>query len=164
MQEEDLEEFVREGIKAEEELIWFGRPNFFSILSNEFASTMTRKFLILVGVVAFLNILVHYLYGFSIIMGILFIIAFGAAILRFAWIYYLARRLTYAITSKRLVYLLESGRPIEYKTYDLSTIGSTSLIDADNGLSHLMLTDLKDALYGLEDGVNAEKALLQLVD
>ncbi len=107
-------------------------------------------------------LLVLALSGISTLLVILCLVALGAVILRLAWIYYLARRLTYAITSSRLLYLLEAGRPIEYKSFSLSVIKKVKRVDHADGTSDLFLPEQKEAMIGIADGALAEQSIRAL--
>ena len=159
LHKEDLEEFVLAGMRSDEELIWFGRPSFGGVWRYEFASALTRVFLIVAGLLGLLTIVVFAFSGISTLLVILFLVSLGSVILRLAWIYYLGRRLTYAITSSRLLYLLEAGRPIEYKSYLLSGIKRIDRVDHADGSCDLLLPEQKDALYGIAEGALVEKSL-----
>ncbi|MEH6630910.1 MAG: hypothetical protein V7776_08795 [Halopseudomonas aestusnigri] len=159
MHKEDLEEFVLAGIRSDEDLKWFGRPRFDTICRNEFSSRLTKVFLTLAGGLGLLCAMSVVFSIFSTVIVIVFFVSLGALTLRLAWIYYLGRRLNYAITSSRLLYLLEAGRPIEYKSYSLSDIKRIERVDRLDGSSDIRLPEQNDILYGVDEPEVVEQLL-----
>lgn len=152
MHEDDLKEFVQAGIRADEDPLWFGQPQFSSIWQREYTSRVTRL-LLLCGILAVvLNIVAFLFFGLSTILNIFLIIALGVVTLRLCWIYYLGRRLVYVLTSKRLVFFLESAKPIEYKSFFLSKLDKPELVKGSDGYDDVVLSDLGDGLWGVPDG------------
>ncbi|WP_419905575.1 hypothetical protein [Kiloniella sp.] len=164
LRKEDLEEFVLAGIKSDEELKWFSRPDFIAIWRNEFSAALTKIFLIIAAVLGLFSVITLVFFKISTILVIAFAVSLGAIIFRLGWIYYLSRRLTYVITSSRLLFLLEAGRPIEYKSYLLSMIKKTVRVDHPGGSSDLLLPEQSDALYGVSNGELAEQLLSKIND
>ncbi|MFD2206245.1 hypothetical protein [Kiloniella antarctica] len=162
LHKDDLEEFVLEGINTDEELRWFERPNFGAIWRAEFQSSLTKGFLFLAGFSGILYALSLVFSIFATVFALLFITALGAVILRLSWIYYLGRRLSYVITSKRLLYLLEVGRPIEYKSYFLSEINIVERQDLPDGSAAILLPEQDDGLYGLDEAGTVEQLLCKV--
>ncbi|WP_085909413.1 hypothetical protein [Kiloniella majae] len=152
MHEDDLKEFVQAGVRADEEPLWFGQPQFSRIWQREYRSRITKLFLLAAVLAVLLNIITVTFFGLSTILNIVLIVAIGSVILRFCWIYYLGRRLVYVLTSKRLVFFLESAKPIEYKSFPLDKLGEPKLARGTDGYDDLALPNIKDGLLGVLDG------------
>ncbi|WP_085905280.1 hypothetical protein [Kiloniella majae] len=161
MHEDDLKEFVQAGVRADEELLWFGQPQFSRIWQREYRSRITKLFLLAAVLAVLLNIITFTFFGLSTILNIVLIVAIGGVILRFCWIYYLGRRLVYVLTSKRLVFFLESAKPIEYKSFPLDKLGEPKLARGTDGYDDVFFSDVKEVVFGISKGGYFESVLLR---
>ncbi|KLN60564.1 hypothetical protein WH96_12780 [Kiloniella spongiae] len=151
MHEDDLREFVQAGIREDEEPLWFAQPQFSRIWQREYTSPITKFFLFVGLLTILLNIVALIFFSLSTILNIFLIVALGGVILRFCWIYYLGRRLVYVLTSKRLVFFLESAKPIEYKSFSLDKLGEPRLVRGNDDYDDVIFPALKDGLFGVLD-------------
>ncbi|WP_120497016.1 hypothetical protein [Kiloniella sp. EL199] len=160
MHEDDLKEFVQAGIRADEEPLWYAQPKFSRIWQRETTSPVTKIFL-LGGILAvLLNITALIFFSLSTTLNIVLIVTIGSVILRFCWIYYLGRRLVYVLTSKRLVFFLESAKPIKYKSFPLDKLGKPTLTSGIDGYDDVAFAGLKDGLWGIFEGDKVVALLL----
>ncbi len=160
MHEDDLTEFVQAAIRADEKPLWFAQPRFSHVWHQEYRSPITTFFLYGTLVMALLNVLVFILGGLSTLLGIVMVCSLGGMILRLCWIYYLGRRLVYILTTKRLVFFLESAKPIEYKSYPLNAIGTPERIKGNDGYDDVILPAIGDRLLGVSDGDAVESLIV----
>ncbi|WP_020592681.1 hypothetical protein [Kiloniella laminariae] len=171
MEREDNREFVLEALRANEVLRWFAQPKAGPLWKHERATALSRSLVLIWAVLLFFCGLMSLAQSATIPLLILLLVASGALILRVIWIYYLSRRLTYALTSKRLLVLLEAGRPIEYKSYLLSQISKIDREENNDGSSNIVLSiqprnaygnDTTDGLWCIPEVEEFERELFDL--
>ncbi|WP_085899887.1 hypothetical protein [Kiloniella majae] len=159
LHEDDLTEFVQAAIRADEKPLWFAQPRFSHVWKQEYVSAITKFFLYGMIIAASLNVLIFIFLGLSTLMSIVMAVTLGGIILRLCWIYYLGRRLVYVVTTKRLVFFLESAKPIEYKSYLLNAIGTSERIKGIDGYDDVILPGIQDRLLGVSEGDAVESLI-----
>ncbi len=159
IQPEDLEEFVREGIGPDEELLWFSRPRFQNFWRHEIGTALTKRFLWVFGGLLLANALAFAFGCHDKILLLMLVPALGGLVFRLCWIWYLGRRLTYVIASARLLFLLEAARPIDFKSYPLEDIGNLERSEKNNGWNDINLIDLEESLFGVVELEKVEQLL-----
>ncbi|MCZ4279383.1 hypothetical protein O4H49_01255 [Kiloniella laminariae] len=171
MNREDNREFVLEALRANETLCWFDQPKPGPLWKHERATILSRSLILIWAVLLFFCGLMSLGGVVTIPLLILLLVASGALILRLIWICYLTRRLTYVLTSKRLLVLLEAGRPIEYKSYSLSRIFAIDRRENPDGSGNVLVRvrgrranqpDETEGFYGIEEAEEFERELFGL--
>ncbi|WP_299377897.1 hypothetical protein [uncultured Kiloniella sp.] len=162
MHEDDLTEFVQAAIRADEKPLWFAQPRFSHVWHQEYRSPTTKLFLFAAILAVLLNVMAFIFFSLSTILNIILIVAIGSVILRFCWIYYLGRRLVYVLTSKRLVFFLESSKPIEYKSFPLDKLGEPKLTRGADGYDDIFFSGVNEWVFGISEGGNVETVMLKI--